>query len=466
MKAQDLQTGELQSQDNHFIHPWDDVVALGDNKRTVISGGDGIYVTDSDGNKLIDGPAGMWCVNIGHNRAEMAKAISDQVMQLTYVSPWSLTNSPAAVLAKKLADIAPGDLNHAFFTTGGSTAVDSALRFVMFRNNFLGKLEKKHVISRENAYHGSTYLSSSACGKPRDKDFSEVDIERFHFLSDPNPYRRAKDQSIDEFREQIVNELEQKILEIGPDKVAAFIAEPILASGGVIVPPEGYHKACHTICRKYDVVYISDEVVTAFGRLGHFFSSKAVFDIDADIITSAKGLTSGYIPMGLMMVSDRLLEGLEEAHDSGIFANGFTYSGHPVACVAALKNIEIMEKENLMEHVQTMTPYFQEQLQSFATIPIVANVRGMGLMGCIECEIKDADKGDAEEHLAADYDIGNRIDKHCQALGLIVRPIINMCVFSPPLVITKAQIDEMFGILRKGLELTMQDLKDEGLLHR
>lgn len=472
MKTEDLptetkQTEDLQRQDNYFIHPWDDVVALGDNKRTVISGGDGIYVTDSDGNKLIDGPAGMWCVNIGHNRAEMAKAIADQVMQLSYVSPWSLTNSPASKLAEKLAKLAPGDLNHAFFTTGGSTAVDSALRFVMFRNNFLGKAEKKHVISRQNAYHGSTYLSSSACGKPRDKDFSEVDTQRFHFLSDPNPYRRDKGQSIDDFGNQIVGELEQKILEIGADKVAAFIAEPVLASGGVIVLPEGYHKACHAICRHYDVVYISDEVVTAFGRLGHFFSSKAVFNIDADIITSAKGLTSGYFPLGVMMVSDRLLDGLKDGrHESGIFANGFTYSGHPVACTAALKNIEIMEDENMMEHVQAMTPYFQEQLQSFADIPIVANVRGMGLMGCIECEIKDADKGNEEEHLAADYDIGNRIDKHCQELGLIIRPIINMCVFSPPLVITKPQIDEMFSILRKGLELTMQDLKDEGLLHR
>ncbi len=462
-----IKTEDLQRQDNYFLHPWDDVVAIGENKRTVISGGDGIYVTDSDGNKLIDGPAGMWCVNIGHNRPEMAKAIADQVMALAYVSPWSLANSPASKLAEKLAQLAPGDLNHAFFTTGGSTAVDSALRFVMFRNNFLGKHEKKHIISRQNAYHGSTFLASSACGKPRDRDFSEVVTDRVHFLSDPNPYRRERGQNFEEFCDQIVNELEHKILEIGADKVAAFIAEPILASGGVIVPPDGYQKACQVICRKYDVAYISDEVVTAFGRLGHFFSSKAVFDVDADIIISAKGLTSGYLPLGVMMVSDRLLEGLkDQGHESGIFANGFTYSGHPVACVAALKNIEIMENENIMQHVREMEPYFQEQLQSFADIPIVANVRGKGLMGCIECEIQSASEGNDEEHLAADYDIGNRIDRHCQQLGLIVRPIINMCVFSPPLVITKPQIDEMFCILRQGIELTMQDLQQEGLLHR
>jgi len=456
-----MKTQELQKQDNLFVHPWEDIKTIGENKRTVVTAGDGVYVTDSDGNRLLDGPAGMWCVNIGHGRAEMAQTIADQVMQLSYVSPWSLTNSPAVKLAEKLVSIAPENMNHVFFTTGGSTAVDSALRFVIFRNNYLKKPEKKHFISRANAYHGSTFLSSSACGKSRDKNFNDYYSDYFHFLSDPNPYRRKKGQSIDEFKQEKVNELEQKILEIGPDKVAAFIAEPILASGGVIVPPEGYHKACHEICRKHDVIYISDEVVTAFGRLGHFFSSKDVFDIDADIITSAKGLTSGYLPLGALFVADHLLVDLKEIdEDTGVFSNGYTYSGHPVSCAAALKNIEIMERENIMEHVREITPYFQEKLHSFRQFPIVVDTRGIGLMGCIECEITAR----AKDQLSVDYDLGNRIDKHCQALGLIVRPIINMCVFSPPLVISTAQIDEMFDILKQGLELTIRDLKNEGLL--
>ncbi len=480
-----MKTEQLQHLDNQFVHPWEDVKSIGKNKRTVITGGTGIYVTDSDGNRLIDGPAGMWCVNIGHGREEMAQTIASQCMQLSYVSPWSLANSPAAKLANKLVSIAPEGMNHVFFTTGGSTAVDSALRFLIFRNNFLGQTEKKHFISRANAYHGSTFLSSSACGKTRDKNFNDFDKEHFHFLSDPNPYRRKQGQSIEEFRQLLVDELEQKILELGANKVAAFIAEPILASGGVIIPPDGYHKACHEICRKYDVAYISDEVVTGFGRLGHFFSSKVVFDIDADIITCAKGLTSGYVPLGAFLVSDRLLDDFKDTDEStGVFSNGYTYSGHPVSCAAALKNIEIIQDEKILEHVREVSPYFQQRLHGFIDYPIVVDTRGMGLMGCIECEINPEQNDQQQstdqkgyavprssppqiskaDKLAIDYDLGNRIDKHCQALGLIVRPIINMCVFSPPLVITKKQIDEMFNLLEKGLQLTMKDLSSEGLL--
>ena len=456
-----MKTAQLQQQDNQFIHPWEDVKSLGKNKRTVINGGNGIYVTDSDGKTLIDGPAGMWCVNIGHGNQELVDAIAEQAMKLSYVSPWSLANSPAAQLAEKMASLAPDDINHVFFTTGGSTAVDSALRFVIFRNNYLKKPEKKHIISRENAYHGSTYLAASACGKTRDKNFHDFQSENFHFLSDPNPFHRPKGQSVEAFRDSLIEEFENMILEIGADKVAAFIAEPILASGGVIVPPEGYHKACHSLCRKYDIVYISDEVVTAFGRMGHFFASKDVFDIDADIITTAKGLTSGYLPLGAFLVSDRLLDNLKGADEkTGIFSNGYTYSGHPVSCAAALKNIEIMEKQKILEHVREITPYFQAKLESFKDVEIVSDIRGKGLMGCIECKIKSSEK----DTLSVDYDLGNRIDKHCQELGLIVRPIIHMCVFSPPLIITREQLDDMFDILRKGLELTMQDLRDEGLL--
>ena len=456
-----MKTAKLQQQDNQFIHPWEDVKSIGENKRTVINGGEGIYVTDSEGNKLIDGPAGMWCVNVGHGNQELVDAIAKQAMDLSYVSPWSLANSPAAQLAEKMASLAPDDINHVFFTTGGSTAVDSALRFVIFRNNYLKKPEKKHFISRQNAYHGSTYLAASACGKTRDKNFHDFQSQNFHFLSDPNPYHRPQGQSIEQFCDSLIDEFEQKILEIGADKVAAFIAEPILASGGVIVPPDGYHKACHALCRKYDIVYISDEVVTAFGRLGHFFASKDVFDIDADIITTAKGLTSGYLPLGAFLVSDRLLDDLKDTDEkTGIFSNGYTYSGHPVSCAAALKNIEIIEKQKILEHVREITPYFQQKLESFKDVEIVSDIRGKGLMGCIECKIKTSDK----DALSFDYDLGNRIDKHCQQLGLIVRPIINMCVFSPPLIITREQLDDMFDILREGLELTMRDLREEGLL--
>jgi putrescine aminotransferase len=280
-----------------------------------------------------------------------------------------------------------------------------------------------------------------------------------HHIPAPHPLLKENGQSDADFLEHCAANLESKILEVGPDLCAVFVAEPILASGGVIVPPEGYHKRCLEICRKYDMLYLSDEVVTSFGRLGHCFASEAVFGIVPDIITTAKGLTSAYIPMGAFLVSDRLLDEVRElGGDSAVFSNGFTYSGHPVAAVAGLKNLEIMKREKLFEHVQEVGPYMQAQLQTLRDIPIVSDVRGIGLMGCVECELNQG--GD---DLELDYEIGNRIDEHCQRLGLLVRPIINMCVLSPPLTITREQIDEMVSILRQGVELAMQDCIDEGI---
>ncbi len=455
-----MHTDELQRADNAFLHPWDNVKNIGKNQRTVVTQSEGVYLHDSDGNRLIDGPGGMWCVNVGHGRKEIADVIAQQAIQMAYYSPWSLTNAPASILAEKIAGLSPGDLNHVFFTTGGSTAVDSALRFAMFYNNFLGRPQKKHLISRADAYHGSTYLAASVSGKTRDKSFLDFERNTVHHLPSPNPYRRPDGMSIEEFCDAKVADLENKILQIGADKVAAFIAEPILASGGVIVPPPGYHKRCLEVCRKHDVLYISDEVVTAFGRLGHFFASEAVFDIVPDMITTAKGLTSGYVPMGGVLISDRLLKTLGDAPEEiGYFSNGFTYSGHPIASAAALENIDIIEREGLLEHAREVGPYLQECMRELIDIPIVGDVRGMGLMACVECVISQESK----DPLTLDYEVGNRIDKYCQELGLIVRPIINMCVMSPPLVITKSQVDDMVDILRKGIEKAMDDVRREGL---
>lgn len=452
-------TTELRRDDNQFIHPWDDIAKLGENQRTVLERGDGIYVYDSDGKRLLDGPGGMWCVNIGHGREEMAQAIYDQTMQLPYASPWSLTTGPAAKFSAQIAAEAPGDMNHVFFTTCGSTAVDSALRFVQFYNNVRGKPEKKHIIAHQKGYHGSTYLGASVSGKERDKNHLDFADHLVHHVPAPHSLWKKDDQSDQDFLDQCVGNLEKQILETGADKCAVFVSEPILASGGVIVPPKGYHARCLELCRKYDMLYLSDEVVTAFGRLGHCFASEAVFDIKPDLITTAKGLTSGYIPMGAVLVSDRLLNELHECGgESTVFSNGFTYSGHPVAAAAGIKNLEIMKREKLFEHVQEVGPYLQQQLQSLRDIPIVSDVRGIGLMGCVECELNQG-----TSDLEKDYEIGNRIDKHCQALGLIVRPIINMCVMSPPLTITKDQIDEMVLMLRTGVERAMQDCIDEGL---
>ncbi len=446
---------ELKRSDNLYIHPWDDFVKIGEHRRTLLDRGDGVYVYDSDGNRLLDAPAGMWCVNIGHGREEMAQAVYDQIMGLTYVSPWSMTTGPAAEFAAQLAELSPGDLNHVFFTTGGSTAVDSALRFAHFYNNMRGKPNKKHIISQKKGYHGSTYLGGSVSGKERDKSNLHFETALVHHIDAPHPLHKPAEMSEAHFLDRCVGNLEDKIAEVGAENCAIFVAEPILASGGVIVPPDGYHQRCLEVCRKHDMLYLSDEVVTAFGRLGHCFASEDVFGIVPDIITTAKGLTSGYIPMGAFLVSDRLVDEIKsQGGDAAVFSNGFTYSGHPVAAAAGIKNLEIMQREELFEKARETGAYLQRQMQTLRDIPIVSDVRGRGLMACVECELIQG--GD---DLAMDYEIGKLIDKHCQKLGLIVRPIINMCVMSPPLTITREQIDELVAMLRQGILLAMEEIE-------
>jgi adenosylmethionine-8-amino-7-oxononanoate aminotransferase len=263
--------------------------------------------------------------------------------------------------------------------------------------------------------------------------------------------------SVEAWCDAKVADLENAILEAGPEKVAAFIAEPVLASGGAIVPPDGYHRRTLEVCRKYDVLYISDEVVTAFGRLGHWFASEEVFGIVPDIITTAKGLTSGYLPLGAMIISDRLLADIRsEGRDNVVFSNGYTYSGHPVSCAAALKNIEIFEREGLLEHVRAVTPHFQARLRDLAKYQIIGDARGVGLIGCVESA---AAPGMSEQgRLAIDKEFGARVDAKCEEMGLIVRPLINMCVFSPPLIITEPQIDRMFDILEAAVSQVQEEM--------
>ena len=431
----------------HYMHPWEAMWLTEGANRTISARAENVYVYDQDGNRLIDGPGGMWCTQIGYGRRDMAEAIAEQVMRLSYHSPWNTASEPGALLAKKLADLAPGDLNTVFFTTGGSTAVDTALRFMHFYNNRLGRPEKKVAISREKAYHGSTYLAASVTGKERSKSWCDIDREQTHLLPDVNPSTRPDGTSLEAWCEAKVADLEAAIADIGPDRVGAFIAEPILASGGVIIPPPGYHQCCLEVCRAHDVLYISDEVVTGFGRLGHWFASEDVFGIQPDIITCAKGLTSGYLPLGACLISDRLLEPISgPGHEDIVFSNGFTYSGHPVSCAAALKNIEIFENEGILDHVRQVSPHFLERLHALRESPIVGNTRGLGLVGCVEGRLPM--EGD---RLALDRVFGQRVDKRCEALGLIVRPLVNMCVFSPPLIITERQIDEMFDILEQAI---------------
>lgn len=437
----------------HQLHPWCPMDGWRSYDNMLMDQADGIYIWDHSGKRFIDGPGGMWCVQIGYGRQKVADAIAAQVMRLTYNSPWTTTTEPSAKLARKIATMAPGDLNNVFFTTGGSTAVDTALRTVQFLNNRLGRPNKKMILAREKGYHGSTYLASSVTGKERDKNRFDVASQLVEFLPDVNPYIRPAGMSVEEWCDAKFADLENAIAKLGADNVGGFIAEPILCSGGVIVPPEGYHKRTFDLCRKHDIIYISDEVVTGFGRLGHWFASKEVFGIEPDIITCAKGLTSGYLPLGACIISDRIMDRMAGPDQDVLFSNGYTYSAHPVCCAAALANIEIMEDERILQHVRDVTPHFQKRLRDLIRFPIVGDVRGMGLLGCIEGRPEE-NGGDLE----AQRKLGTMLDEACEEMGLLVRPLINMAVFSPPLIITKEQIDEMFDILERALQKVSVDL--------
>ncbi len=443
----------------HLVQPWPVAGAIGAEARGLVSDGDGIYVTDAHGRRLIDGPAGMWCVNAGHRREELARAMYDQAMALSYNTPWYTMSAPSARLAERIAGHAPGDLSHVFFTTGGSSAVETALRFMQFFNNVRGRPEKKTILSRGGAYHGSTYLSASLNGRPRDRDWMDGADRLVVKLGSPDPFRRPAGTSLEEFADILVEEFRDTVARVGADRIGAFVGEPIQASGGVIVPPPGYLKRIREICRENDILYISDEVVTGFGRLGHVLASGDVFGLDPDMISFAKGVTSGYFPLGGTLISARLTDELRRSnHSSAMFAHGLTYSSHPIGCAVALANLDILEG-GLLAHVRAIAPYFQQRLKTLEELPLVGEVRGAGLMACVECV---ADR-ESRNPLELDNEVGKRIDAHCQELGLLVRPLINMCVMSPPLIITRDEIDAMVKILREGIARTMDDLTREGL---
>ena len=448
----------LSNSRQHLVQPWPMAASIGQEHRGMIESGDGIYVRDARGCQLIDGPAGMWCVNVGHRNKRLADAMHDQAMALCYNSPWYTENNPATRFAERLSDFAPGDLRHMFFTTGGSSAVETAVRFVHFYNNVLERPAKKKIVSRGNAYHGSTFLTASLNGRPVYSDWQDT-APAILKLRNPDPFRRPFGQTLTDFTASLVAEFAALIAQEGAGTIAAFIAEPVMGSGGVIVPPDGYLPAMQAVCNAHDILFIADEVVTAFGRLGHVFASETVFAIQPDLITFAKGVTSGYFPLGGVAMSAQLFENLRgSANKAAMFAHGLTYSSHPIGCAVANANLDILE-DGLLEHVREIAPYFQSRLRDLENLPLVADVRGIGLMACVECLT------DRRSPVPTDRDtaIGLRIDAHCQEHGLLLRPLDNQCVLSPPLIITTDQIDAMVDILGQGIRLTMDDLVREGV---
>jgi putrescine aminotransferase len=446
---------------DYHIHPWDDPGLDDRGGCLVVSDADGAYVTDSDGKRYLDGIGGLWCVNVGYGRHEIADAMAEQARRLAFYNTFTDTTHPPAVeLSAKLAQLAPDHLQHVAFSGSGSDANETAIRLIHNYFNRLGKPNKKQILTRWQSYHGSTFLTASLSGKPEDKLLFHSVHEMIHHLSAPNVYRRPDGMTVEAFCDWLVDELEAKILELGSENVAAFIAEPVLGAGGVLVPPAGYHQRTQEVCRRYGVLTISDEVVTGFGRLGHMLASEPMFGLEPDVIVCAKGITSGYAPLAATLFSDEIMEVLRSPNPSNpLISHGFTWSGHPVCCAAALANIEIIEREGILEHVRKVGPYFEEQLGTLRDLSIVGDVRGSHFMLCVENVADPATK----KLFPEEVDIGQRIADRCQERGLIVRPMGHLNILSPPLILSRAQIDSLVSILRESILATADELSREGL---
>ncbi|EAV41858.1 hypothetical protein SIAM614_31336 [Roseibium aggregatum IAM 12614] len=442
----DISTDAVLTADTHLIQSFADLNLLKqDGARTVIVGAEGAMVRDSEGNELIDGIGGLWCSNVGHGRREIIDAITKQLNELDFYSTfYNFTHPTAAALAEKLAELAPGQLNKVYFGNSGSVANDSAVRILHHYNNRLGRPKKKKILSRIGAYHGSTHLAIAMTTPAYSVGWDHVE-GLVHHLKSPHYWREGDGMTEAEFCDALVEDLKDTIERLGAENIAAFVAEPIQGAGGVVVPPEGYHARMAKVCADNDIKYIADEVVTAFGRLGHFFASQDVFGHTPDIINTAKGLTSGYQPLSATIVSDEIHEVI--SRPGGMFLHGMTYSGHPAAAAAGLANIALMEKEQIPEKARVTGKLFENTLRGLADLDIVGEVRGSHFMMGVEF-VRDKE---TRESFAPEDAIGLKLARAAQKRGLIARPLGNILILSPTLILTEAQIGQIGDILRESI---------------
>ena len=453
MTNKNPQTLEWQQLSNdHHLAPFSDFKQLKEVGPRIITHAKGVYLWDSEGHKILDGMAGLWCVAIGYGRDELAEAASKQMRELPYYNLFFMTAHPPVLeLSKVIAEIAPAGMNHVFFTGSGSEGNDTMLRMVRHYWAIKGKPNKKVIISRKNGYHGSTVAGASLGGMTYMHEQGDLPIPGITHIPQPYWFGEGGDMSPEEFGIWAANQLEEKILEIGVDNVGAFIAEPIQGAGGVIVPPDTYWPRIKEILAKYDILFVADEVICGFGRTGEWFGSD-FYGLKPDMMTIAKGLTSGYIPMGGLIVRDEVVDVLNEGGD---FNHGFTYSGHPVAAAVALENIRILRDEKIIEKVQAETaPYLQKRLRELNDHPLVGEVRGVGMLGAIELV---QDKATRKRYEGKG--VGMICRQFCFDNGLIMRAVGDTMIISPPLVITRDEIDELVTKARKCLDLTLEVLQ-------
>lgn len=436
----------------HCIHPYTNLKIHLEKGPLILTEGKGIYVYDEEGKEYIEGLAGLWCTCLGFGEDELIEAAVRQMRKLPYYHTFAHKATNASIdLAEKLKEIAPMPVSKVFFANSGSEANDSLVKLVWYYNNALGRPQKKKIISRWKGYHGVTVAVASLTGLPNNHRDFDLPIANILHTDCPHHYRFAEEgESEEEFATRMANNLEKLIQDEGPDTIAAFIAEPVMGAGGVIVPPKTYFKKVQEVLRRHGVLMLADEVICGFGRTGNMFGCET-FGIKPDAITVAKAMSSAYLPISAVLLSEDIFAAMvKESEKIGVFGHGFTYSGHPVPAAVAVRTIELIQQRNLVDHVRRVAPRFQERLRAFADHPLVGEARGVGLIGAAELV---ADKATKRPFQPA-QSVGTYCSGRTEAHGLIVRALVDSIAFCPPLIITESEIDEMFDRFAKALDET------------
>ena len=445
-----------------LVHPYTNLASFRDSGPLIIERGQGVYVYDTDGKPYIEGMAGLWCTALGYGNEELIEAATMQMRKLSFAHLFTgKSHDPAIELAEKLKEIAPVPISKVFFCNSGSEANDTQVKLVWYFNNALGRPHKKKIVSRMKAYHGVTVVAASLTGLPANHRDFDLPLQGFLHAGCPHHYRFAQDnESEAEFATRLAAELEALIVAEGPDTVAAFIAEPVMGAGGVIVPPQTYFEKIMAVCAKHDVFMISDEVICGFGRLGTRFGCEKLGFVP-HAISIAKALSSAYLPIAGVMIPETMYEALiAESKKIGVFGHGFTYGGHPVSAAVALKTIEIYARDRVVEKVAERAPQFQTRLNALGHHPLVGEARGLGLIGGLELVVDKKTK----RSFAPQQGVGARAVQFAQAEGLIVRSVMgDVLTLSPPLVISVAEIDELFDRLARALDKTLDWVTREGI---
>jgi len=445
----------------NVLHPYTNLAVHEDKGPMIIESGKGIYVYDDNGKEYIEGLAGLWCTALGFGVEELADVAAEQMRKLPYYHMFAhKSTNPSIDLAERINNMVPIQDGRVFFANSGSEANDSLIKMVWYYSNSRGMPDKKKIISRQRAYHGITLVASSLTGLPNNHRSFDVPFDRFIHTDCPHHYRGAEDgESEEDFATRLAANLDQMIIDEGPETVAAFIAEPIMGAGGVVVPPATYFAKIQEVLKKHDVLFLDDEVICGFGRTGNAFGCET-FDIQPDTMTLAKALSSAYLPISAVVINSEMYQGvMEESNRIGVFGHGFTYSGHPVAAAVAVRNLELMEERNVFAHAAKVGPHLQKGLRKFADHPLVGEVRGTGLIGAIELVADPATKRGFQPGQGVGAYLAERATDH----GLIIRAMGDNIGFCPPLIISEAEIDEMMVRLGKALEDTEAHVAKEGL---